>query len=138
MDQLEIGTEVELEHRKLIETLIKKIKGSEPTEEEIKEVAAQIAKDHIAEDPEYYSKLKKMENGMNLSEEKYFGGLRMIENVSDAQKRSAKKFATYKGYDLYRFGHVGFDDVGYFAMKSGNVVAESKTQYDLTKEIDKL
>ena len=46
------GTKVEVEHTTE--------EGKEPTEEDIK-IAKKIAKDHLYEDPEYYTKLAKME-----------------------------------------------------------------------------
>lgn len=53
--QLSKGTEVELEHKDTIEKIAS---GKLSPEEGAKE----IAKDHIAEDPQYYSKLEEMED----------------------------------------------------------------------------
>lgn len=48
MTQLDVGAHVEMEHT------------NDPT------VARKIAQDHLDEDPEYYSKLAKMEKGSPL------------------------------------------------------------------------
>lgn len=60
-NDLEMGTEVELEHRDLIKKMLIDA-GKNPSEEMIRMVAAEIAKVHIEEDPEYYEKLAEIEN----------------------------------------------------------------------------
>ena len=57
---LEKGITVELEHRELIVTILKKA-GEDANEDQVRQVAALIAKVHLKEDPDYYDKLEKME-----------------------------------------------------------------------------
>ena len=54
---MEEGIEEELEHRDLITRLLKEA-GKDATEDEIKAVAAEIARVHLSDDPEYYRKRK--------------------------------------------------------------------------------
>lgn len=56
--ELQMGREVEKEHLKTIHWIIESIQnGVTPTEVEI---CRSIALDHLDEDPQYYSKLKKL------------------------------------------------------------------------------
>lgn len=120
MDQLEKGIEVELEHRELIEKLLKEIKKSDPTEKEIRAVAEQIAKDHIAEDPEYYSKLIAMEGKKQNEDDEDFGDLDKlkedflslkVENpswVADETLWEKAKRASKKAFGEIRYGFVAW------------------------------
>jgi SAM-dependent methyltransferase len=63
MNELEMGIEVELEHRDLIIEMLEAA-GKETSEENIRAIAAEIAKVHIEEDKEYYTKLKQIEKEM--------------------------------------------------------------------------
>lgn len=55
---LPIGVKTELEHRELIVKLLTEA-GYEATEEKIISIAAEIARVHEQEDPEYYQKLER-------------------------------------------------------------------------------
>lgn len=54
--QLELGIKIELEHR----DTIRKIKGNPDISDE--DAATLIAKDHLSEIPDYYSRLQEMES----------------------------------------------------------------------------
>jgi len=54
------GVKTELEHRDLIVKMLTEA-GKEATEEKILAIAAEIAKVHEEEDPQYYEKLERME-----------------------------------------------------------------------------
>ena len=58
MNQLRQGIKVESEHKDVVEfiKLFHKRYGRFPTE---KDIYTRIAKDHLKEDPRYYTKLKK-------------------------------------------------------------------------------
>lgn len=58
IEELKTGINVELEHRELIKKMLLEA-GQEPTEEKIRNIAAEIARVHIKEDPAYYEKLDK-------------------------------------------------------------------------------
>ena len=60
MNALNKGIEVELEHRDLITRLLKDA-DRETSEKNIRLIAAEIAKDHLKEDPDYYNKLEQVE-----------------------------------------------------------------------------
>ena len=60
-DQLKMGIVVEKEHVDTIKWLAEKL-GGEANEGLINEVAQRIAQDHLNEIPDYYSRLKEMEN----------------------------------------------------------------------------
>lgn len=55
-DELEIGKKTELEHAATIKRFMR-------PEVDVNEVAEEIAKDHLKELPDYYTRLKKMEKG---------------------------------------------------------------------------
>lgn len=62
--ELKIGTEVEMEHREIISALLVQAYpdlSGDALENKIMLVAKEIARVHIKEDPEYYTKLKKIE-----------------------------------------------------------------------------
>jgi len=57
MKQLKMGTKIEMEHKGTIKKVIELCKkGKCPT---VVDVSKMIAKNHLSEDPKYYSKLKK-------------------------------------------------------------------------------
>lgn len=59
IEELKKGIEVELEHYELIKRMLLEA-GKEPTEDKIRAIAAEIARVHIEESPDYYEKLKKV------------------------------------------------------------------------------
>jgi hypothetical protein len=66
--ELEAGKKVEMEHADTIKWLIEQLshssgKSDMPTDKLIHEVATRIAQDHLKELPDYYTRLKKMEEG---------------------------------------------------------------------------
>ena len=61
-DQLKIGMQVEMEHTKTLEWLVKELGGDPGASKDlIKEAAKKIAEDHIAEFSDYYTRLVEME-----------------------------------------------------------------------------
>lgn len=63
--QLEIGKKIEMEHVETIKKVKESIEGGKEMSDE--EVAEMIAKDHLKEDSQYYTKLVEMEKGKKAS-----------------------------------------------------------------------
>lgn len=62
-DELEMGRQVEQEHAGTLRWLMQKL-GKDPKEAQalLDEAVERIAKDHLAELPDYYTRLKRMES----------------------------------------------------------------------------
>ena len=79
---VEIGAKTEFEHNKNLDK------------------ARQVARDHIAERPDYYQKLKKMEKSPVSIKEMDMSGMRMSKNIEDrrpAERVPAKTYALCRG-----------------------------------------
>jgi hypothetical protein len=62
--ELAMGTEIEKEHLDTIKWLVEQLGGDVKKFESLRDEAAErIARDHLKELPDYYTRLKKMESG---------------------------------------------------------------------------
>jgi sulfur relay (sulfurtransferase) DsrC/TusE family protein len=94
--ELEMGTKVEEEHADTIEWLkdyYEKYKTWPPDEEVFKN----IAKDHLEEFKDYYTRLKKMESEKTPTETKEVREPEVIASL----KRSAEQVIAYRDYSIY-------------------------------------
>lgn len=88
--QLKMGIEIEKEHT------------TNPT------LAEKIAKQHLEEDPQYYTKLKKMESGDTITEGKSGHGDKkiVINLIKDAESKGLIKYKENKnGWMLFSLKH---------------------------------
>jgi hypothetical protein len=70
-EALDEGAKIELEHKSTIDWIIEQVKAGHTPSLEI--ITQKIAGDHLGEDPEYYTKLKKyIENGTSIEKTSSF------------------------------------------------------------------
>jgi hypothetical protein len=63
-DEIEMGKQVEMEHKGTIQWIAEKL-GGKVDEALMQEITTKIAEDHLKEMPDYYTKLKAMEKGVS-------------------------------------------------------------------------